>query len=58
MAKQTFRITYRSEIEIEADDFQDAKNQFENMDEEEYKEKSEYIEIVSIEDENYNEEEN
>jgi len=58
MTKQMFRITYRSEIYIEADDFQDARSKFQNMDNDEMKQKSEFVEFVSLEDEDYNEEEN
>ena len=57
MATQTFRITYRSEIYIDAEDFKDAKNKFENMDNDVMKQKSDFVEFVSLEDENYNEDE-
>lgn len=51
MAKQPFRITYRSEIYIDAENFEDAEKCFENMTNEELHDKSEFVEVVSVEDE-------
>ncbi len=50
----TFRITYRMEIYIDADSFEDAQSVFYNLSAEEMVD-AEFVEQVSIEDENGNE---
>ena len=46
--KKIFRITYRMEVFVSADNEEDAKSKFENMDLTE--EKTEFVELVSVEE--------
>lgn len=50
--EQDFRLTYRSEIYIKAKSFAEARAKFEAMDIDDMHEKSDFVEEVSLEDEN------
>jgi hypothetical protein len=47
----TFRITYRNEIYIEADSEEEAIGKFQNLSNEELAKNSEFVEQVSIDEE-------
>lgn len=49
--RSVYRITYRMEVYIDADSDEDAKQQFQNMDFDELKRRSEFVEMVSLEKE-------
>lgn len=49
---KTFRITYRNEIYIKADSEEDAKTRFQNMPRKTLDKKSEFVELVSCEEDN------
>jgi len=48
LEKRPFRITYRMEVYVDADDVDDAKYQFENMDLK--VEETDFVEVVSVEE--------
>ena len=47
---RTFRITYRREVYIEAENEEEAQNIYDNMDEHTLHKQSEYVEQVSIDE--------
>ena len=52
-----FRITFRSEVNIEADDIDEARKKWEQIDlwsDEALNNSADFIEVVSVEDEKYN----
>jgi hypothetical protein len=49
--RSVYRITYRMEVYIDADSEQDAKEQFQNIDFDELKRRSEFVEMVSLDEE-------
>lgn len=55
--KKTFRVTYRMEIYIKADNLKDAQDEFENMDWDKLKAESEFVERVSLDQEDDDDEE-
>lgn len=55
--EQDFRLTYRSEIYIKAKSFAEAREKFDNLTKKQLCEDSDFVELVSVENED-NEEEN
>jgi len=49
LEKRKFRVTYRMEVFVDADDEEDAKSKFENLDLTE--QNTDFVEVVSIEEE-------
>jgi hypothetical protein len=49
--RSVYRVTYRMEVYIDADSDEDAKQQFQNMDFDELKRRSEFVEMVSLDEE-------
>lgn len=50
-----YTITYRRSVEVEASSFEEANEIFENYDEQLLHEQSKYVELISVEDEDGNE---
>ena len=51
MAKQLFRVTYRLETYIEAESFNEAREKFHDADLKDLNENADFVELVSVEDE-------
>ncbi len=51
MAKQLFRVTYRLETYIEAENFNEARNKFHNAELKDLNENAEFVELERVEDE-------
>ena len=49
--RSVYRVTYRMEVYIDADSDEDAKQQFQNMSREELNRRSEFVEMVSLDEE-------
>jgi hypothetical protein len=49
--RTVYRVTYRMEVYIDADSEQDAREQFQNISRKELNRRSEFVEIVSLEEE-------